>query len=255
MNITFKSNSFGETYMDLPQFIALDEARNQYNISKSSVDGDAYFQALINILDLIITYAADVFKGKIFSDEHLISQVFLTETDFKNENTYKQYIRFSLYLASDYASTMKNNILSRKYLNRYECLSHLIESDFEWLIAQYEICFKGADEIVVLHGSAPDLTPRQILFATNQLFYLEETPKISDLDFRNIKPYMMFLLRQLLELLGKNLIGYQNIIDKNGRIVPKMTQVAWQFLHKGNNGEKWKIEIPLPLHCIVKLNK
>lgn len=255
MTITFKSTPFGGSYMDIRELQALDAAREQYMKTKALTDGDTYFQSIISVMDWMITYAQDVFNGKQYDDEHLIPKVFVAESDIKKKNTYKDYIRCSLYIAADYAKTMKNKILQRPYLDRYENLTFQIESDFEWLIAQYEYCFKGANDVHVLHGSSPDLMPRQILFAANNLYYLEDVPKVEDLDFRNMKPYMMFHLRQLLELLGKNLIGYRNITDKSGRIVPKMTQVSWQFLDESSKDAKWNLTMPLSLKCVVKISK
>lgn len=241
--------------MDVTEFQSLDKARNKFSTTKDDADGDAYFNAIINLLDWVISYANDVFKGKKYSDEHLIPQVFVTEADIQKQASYNQYIRHCLYIAADYAETMKTCILKREHLNRYDSLTLQMESDFEWLIAQYECCVNGAKDVEVMHGSAPDLMPRQILFAANNLYYLEEAQHVEDLDFRNMKPYMMFHLRQLLELLGKNLIGYRNITDKSGRIVPKMTQVSWQFLDECSKDAKWDVQLPLPLQCIVRLSK
>lgn len=241
--------------MDIMELQALDVARDLYKKSKATEDGDAYFQAIIGVMDWMITYANDVFKGQKYDDEHLIPIVFVSEADIKKENTYKQYIRYCLYIAADYAETMKSQVLQRAHLDRYENLTYQIESDFEWLVAMFECCFKGAKDVEVMHGSAPDVMPRQILLAAKNLYYLEDVPQVEDLDFRNMKPYMMFHLRQLLELLGKNLIGYRNITDKNGRIVPKMTQVAWQFLDESSKGAKWSLQMPLQLSTVVKLSK
>lgn len=241
--------------MEIRELQALDAARELYKKTKATADGDAYFQAIVGVMDWMIAYANDVFNGQRYDDEHLIPIIFMSETDIKSENAYKQYIRHCLYIAADYAETMKSNILKRAHLDRYETLTFQIVSDFEWLVARFECCFRGAKDVAVMHGSAQDLMPRQILFAANNLYYLEDIPGMEDLDFRNMKPYMMFHLRQLLELLGKNLIGYRNITDKTGRIVPKMTQVSWQFLDEKSKGAKWNLQLPLQLSSVVKLSK
>lgn len=255
MELSYKPYPLGGSYMDIKELQALDTAREQYKKTKVAADGDAYFQAIINVMDWLIAYAKDVFNGQKYDDEHLIPIVFVSEADIKKENAYKQYIRHCLYIASDYAESMKDKVLQRDHLDRYETLTYQIESDFEWLVARYECCFKGAKDVEVMHGSAPDLMPRQILFATNNLYYLEDVPQVEDLDFRNMKPYMMFHLRQLLELLGKNLIGYRNITDKSGRIVPKMTQVSWQFLYERSKAAMWSLKMPLSLNGVVRISK
>ena len=178
--------------MEIKEMSALDAARVQYKNTKAAAGGDTYFQAIIDVLDWMIRYAKDVFNGQKYDEEHLIPIVFVSEADIKKENAYKQYIRHCLYIAADYAETMKSKVLQRAHLDRYENLTYQIESDFEWLVARYECCFKGGNNVEVMHGSAPDVMPRQILFNANNLYYLEDVPQVDDLDFRNMKPYMMF---------------------------------------------------------------
>lgn len=255
MTISFKPYLGGGVVMDVPEMETLYKTREQYKKSKSVVDGDAYFNAIIGLLDWLIVYTQDVFQGKTYSDEHLIMKVFIADADIKNENIYKEYIRHCLYIAADYATCMKDNILCRDHLDRYDGLTYQMVYDIEWIVAHYEFYFKHTDEIHISHWSRPSLSPKQIMELANNLYYIEELPKVEDLDFRNMKPYMQFQLRQLLEILGKNLIGYKQIVDKDGRVVPKFTQVAWNFLDSYSKNGKWSVELPLPIRCVVRISK
>lgn len=255
MTIVYKNNPGGGVFMDVSEIETLYKSREQYKKSKETIDGDAYFNAINGMLDWLITYARDVFQGKIYSDEHLIMNVFISDADMKNESAFKEYIRHCLYIAADYATCMKNNILSRDHLDRYDDFTYQMVYDFEWIVAHYEYYFKHTDEIYLSHFSTPDLRPQKIMNLANNLFYIGELSNVEDLDFRNLKPYMQFQLRQLLELLGKNLIGYKQIVDKDGHVVPKFTQVAWNFLDSYSNSGKWSIELPLPIKCIARISR
>ena len=255
MKISFNNYPEVGLVMDIPEQKALDDSRQKYKDTGAVSDGDAYYQSIINLLDWLIAYAKDVFNGRTYTDEHLILKVFITDADIKNENIFKEYIRHCLYIAADYADCMKNNILQRNHLDRYEGLTYQLEYDFEWIVAHYEYYFKKTDEIHLSHWSRPSLPPKKIMELANNLYYIEELPKVEDLDFRNLRPYMQFQLRQLLELLGKNLIGYMQIVDKNGHSVPKFTQVAWNFLDSYSKNGKWSVELPLPIKCVARISR
>lgn len=255
MNINFINYPDGGLVMDIPEFKSLDDRRQKYKDTGTVSDGDAYYQSIINLLDWVIAYAKDVFNGQTYSDEHLILKVFITDADIKNENIYKEYIRHCLYIAADYADCMKNNILQRNHLDRYEGLTHQLEYDFEWIVAHYEIYFRHRDKIQLSHWSRPSLPPQKIMELANNLFYIEELSSVEDLDFRNLKSYMQFQLRQLLELIGKNLIGYRQILDQDGHIVPKFTQIAWNFLDSYAKKGMWTVSLPLPIKCVARLSR
>lgn len=255
MNITFKSSPQGELYMDIQELRNLDKTREQYHNTGYTSDGDAYFQSILDLMDWMVAYAKDVFREQTFSDEHLILKVFITDADIKNEKIFKEYIRHCLYLAAVYADTLKKNILRRDHIDKYRALTHQIEYDFEWIVAHYEFFFKKSGDIQLCHWSSPKLSPSEIGRLANNLFYLEDLSQVEDLDFRGMKPYTMFLLRQLLEILGNNLIGYDKIVDKDGHNVPKFTQVAWNFLDSNANLGKWSVYLPLPIKCIAKISR
>jgi hypothetical protein len=74
------------------------------------------------------------------------------------------------------------------------------------------------------------------------------------LYLRDLKPAVMFHIRQLLEVFGRNLIGYYSIDDKNGNPIKKFTQVAWEFLKEEIKRPTPRIEFPFNLHMILAIN-
>ena len=65
----------------------------------------------------------------------------------------------------------------------------------------------------------------------------------------------MFQIRQLLEVFGKNLLGYYSISDKNGVEVKKFTHVAWDFIHNENKKKTSRIKCPFDTQMILFISK
>lgn len=45
------------------------------------------------------------------------------------------------------------------------------------------------------------------------MFWMETIPSIDKLSFRDIRPHIQILIRQALEMLFKQIIGYIDIVD------------------------------------------
>lgn len=45
------------------------------------------------------------------------------------------------------------------------------------------------------------------------MFWMETIPSIDNLSFRDIRPHIQILIRQALEMLFKQIIGYVDIVD------------------------------------------
>ena len=50
------------------------------------------------------------------------------------------------------------------------------------------------------------------MFSMYELFWIESSD-FSKFDYRDIKPNTMFVIRQFLEILWKNVLGYESIVD------------------------------------------
>lgn len=99
------------------------------------------------------------------------------------------------------------------------------------------------------------LSVSDIYSSIKELFFIEKSNGIEDLYLRDLKPVVMFQIRQLLEIYGKNLIGYNLILDENGVPIKKFTQIAWEFIKKEVKDKNSRIEIPFDIDVIISLNK
>ena len=160
-----------------------------------------------------------------------------------------------LFISKEYIEYLKNSI-KNKYIHRYKEVISSLYCDLEWLIVKVESHInKYPNKIVITSGRRPYLNTYDIFSSINNLFFIEEYDKIDDLYLRDLKPVVMFQIRQLLEIYGKNLIGYNSILDKNSTPIKKFTQVAWEFIKIEVKNKNSRIEIPFDIDVIISLNK
>ena len=230
-------------------------------VSKS---GDAYFKNTADLtlqqqlfadltafLAYFISYADGVFKGRAYSFDHVAPQLFVTK--FKSDQQYKQYLRSSLYAAKLYAEQLQNELKAPDMINCKEFI-YIIMSDYEWLLAEYETVCCGNCVTGLTFYSRRSMNVMDLKWGAKQLMFLEQTQALARVDFRNIKPIVMFAVRQTVEVLGKNLVGFEEIDDKDGHPIHQFTQVAWTFLHEMEKQGKILVQLPMKAATVEALN-
>lgn len=223
------------------------------NANPTQTDRQNYYDAFVKYFDFVMQYCQTELNGKTYPYDHIIPQVFVYE--IKTEQAYKQYWRCSLYCALLYMQFLKSYI-NICYLERYKTLRLNLICDIELLFAQYEHHNKNfSGNIELSCGARKDVSTLDMLWVLRELNSIENIPDIKNLSLRDIKPYQMFVIRQILERIGKNAIGYDQIVDKNGKIVPKFTQISWEFLNEYSKCTSWKISTPISISSIHLLNK
>lgn len=252
MNINYKTTQIGSTYMDIMELTNLDASFDNFQKNRTdSIAQKIYYNDIIAFIDFCIKYATDVFNQQSYSFDHVIPQLFVTK--FKSDCQYKQYLRYALYAGMLYAKKLKEE-LDIDDIDNLDELTLTLCSDYEWLIGQYEYVVKKVPPFNIRHGSRNSLNVMDIKFGANQLMFAELTKSLKNFDYRNTKPYVMFMVRQCLEMLGKNMIGYDCIRYTNGSPIHKFTQVAWDFLHEMERQNKELIKLPFKASSIHQLN-
>lgn len=231
---------------------SLQECRKSKEDEKScSLLNDAY----VNYLKWLKEYSKNELKNKSFAVDDVASIVFETKPITKRQNKEK-FFRYSLFILGLYADDLMNRPNTNKKIVRYETLVYNLLSDAENVIAGYiELKLHDNQAVELCIGSRPNIEPDEILRACCQLFYIEEAISIDELDVRNLKPYMVFNIRQLLERVGENIIGYAQITDNNDKPIHKFTQIAWEFLEERNTKGGWELKLPYSIKTISKINK
>lgn len=223
----------------------LSNKNNYYNRKK-------LFVAYTNFLDWFITFTDE---ERLFRRQYSIDEV-VNNLFVKKQVIDTQYIRFLLFSAKFYAETLRQNAKMTCVKNYLKSIYFFIY-DVEELVRINEIHRKKRTTLTIIPkgGYRPYITPQEIKTAANELVFLNEHIYVSDIDFRNISPCASLLIRQCMELLGKNMIGFSSIHNSQG-LIKKMTQIAWNFFfEKGLRGADWSVTLPVELSAIKKINQ
>lgn len=202
-----------------------------------------------------LDYSKDLTKGKTLSVDKIADMVFSTEE--MKRTKFKQFLYKSLYAAIEYIKYLKN-VVTDKNVCKFKDSIIDVFIDYEWLIMNIELYYKelsdDGDSVQLATGSRKNMNTMDMLNSLRQIYYIETLDKITDLYLRDLKPLMIFQIRQLLELLGKNIIGYDRITDEGGIEIKKFTQVSWDFIKKESGKKVWLITFPCQLSSIDKIN-
>ncbi len=245
----------GDVKMEIPALEKVIDRTQRYETVPNWTNKNGYFKAYVSFLDWVIQYVdSEIGASKNYSIDKLISTVFNPKNITKVQ--WVRQLDYYMYLCKLYAEKLKSQA-SIKNVPSYIKSVWLYVSDVENLVAVYEMEKKKTTTIFpsLTIGVRSQITTLDLKFAANELTYLNEVDKIEHLDFRDIQPCSIMVIRQALELLGKNLIGYINITDTNGGIVKQMTQIAWSFLKDNMGKSSWNISMPIQLSNILKVNK
>lgn len=251
--MNFRKTITGEYIMDIPERDNLCRALNSFGTHKSGkVERDHLFDCLIKYVDYLIGYCAAEIKGASYGFDHVVPQLF--ELNIKKEQQWKQYLKYSLYALQQYLVCLKAHKLHRKNVGRYHNFVLMLTSDVEWLVTNYEQDYKKSiTQLKPTCFASRQLCSRELVWAMNELFFIDDCDDLASFDMRDVKPNFMFIVRQLLETLGNNLIGFSCIVDSNNKPIHKFTQVSWDYLAQSKVAKQC-VSLPFKVSTIRKVN-
>lgn len=249
--IPIRTTSTGN-FLEIHELKSLSESQFQFfrNTTDSALRQKVYGD-LLGFMRYCVDYADKVLKGATYGFDHVAPQLFVTR--FSNDAQYKSYLRYALYAAKLYAEKLITAVKLDDIENCEELIMTIM-ADYEWLLAEYERCYYGNMVSCVCHGSRRSMNPLDLKFSAYQLMFSEQTSDLKHFDYRNTKPVVMFIVRQCLELLGKNIIGFEDIIDVAGNPIHQFTQISWAFLHDMEKQGKVLVKLPMKavsVHALV----
>lgn len=205
--------------------------------------------------------------SKSDDDKVAITLLCLKEKNFTEPNFLQEYSKCELYAMH----ALCNDLLDTKRhedAKRYESLMLDIIGDIQCVIARYEKYHAKDKEnipkrkITVGRRASIDLNDRREVIKS--MFWLEQVPDISKLSVRDIRPHAQIIIRQALEMIFKQIIGYADILNKTGQRDRKSTQVGCEFIlsykekQPANTcvacGNGWSLKMPIPIKTIEMLN-
>ena len=208
------------------------------------------YNEFVNLLDSIISFRNQEMNGKVYSDDD-IAIVLLSLKGFNPDNYSKaiEPLKIHLYTLGKFAEKLKTEI-NIQYTERYKTLFLDVMTDTQNVLSVYEYVsalgkykqqlgrFKacGGTEPTkpqirtVNIGRNPNINLFDRRTMINSVFWLEQHPDIKDLPFRDLRPHAAILIRQALEIMWRNAIGYCRIKNQNGDTLKQFTQIGWKFI-------------------------
>jgi hypothetical protein len=213
-----------------------------------------FFDKCILFFDWYISYVEKIIpKNKEYSSKKICDNIF--RSSLKNDRQIEDYLKSHLFISKQYVEYLKSNI-KLDNIHRYKHNLINLKTDLKKIITYWEFfSSKDTSKISLMGGRNHYLSVSDIYSSIKELFFIERSDRIEDLYLRDLKPVVMFQIRQLLEIYGKNLIGYDLILDEDGAPIKKFTQIAWEFIKKEVKNKDSRIEIPFDIDVIISLNK
>ena len=254
--ISTKPTHDGGIQLILPELDVVYAAYDQYYIKKDVGVGSELFDRTIALIDWFNKYTEEVLQGKTYTLSHLVKMLF-EEREPKNDTEIADRFRYQMYAERDYLQDFAS-MLKVGHIDAFKeaFWDTFVNVEFiVWGVEQY-IWKCPLSKVIFRFGSRTTLSVSDIHSAMHGLFYIEALSGIKDIYLRDLKPNVVFQIRQILEKIGKNIIGYSSIVDQHGKIVKKHTQVAWKFIDQKNREKNtaWKIELPIEQSVVLKVN-
>jgi hypothetical protein len=241
-------------YLDVPEMESYRKHHHKFlydrDVSKHSKS--AYYKSSVNYLNWYISYCDEFLMGKTFKEREVCLCVFAGK--IKSVAHRKEYITKCLYISKQYAQHLLSKI-TLKNIHKYEHTISNFEIDLEDLIAQSQVHLKGVYSVRVYSWRRKVLDPWEIWTAAQSVFNIEDIESVDELHLRDVKPVVIFQIRQLLEIYGKNTLGYWGIFNKDGTPVKKHTHIAWEFIKVELKKDKPRIKFPFDVHVIDAIYK
>lgn len=241
------------------------------------------FSEFNELLTLFCKYVANVLMGKTYSDETAAPLLLTKGIDINDTKRAEEPLRVHLYILSQFAKEL-NKVLKKEYSERYKTLYLDTMTDIQAVVGAYEyvLAVKSYKKQCCLFqlgkasnppkpqlkkntiGRNPEISAFDRKHVINFLFWAELFDNIDQLSFRDLRPHSAILIRQALELIWHNVIGYEKIIDSNGNILKQFTQVGWNFIREYKNktnptmasgtDNSWSIILPISINTIHLVN-
>lgn len=250
---------FKETKFDADNYkvLVMDEWRSvlQYqNHPKTTKARKAYKKKVDAFFDWFISYADTILPSKKYKDETILP-ILLPLKPLKSTTNLRAHFRYKLYLIRDYILHIKS-VLNHSNVDRYNNEINSLGCEIDYCICAFNSLTDVTTKYKPHTGISYTLRVFDIFSAANELLYIEEATDISDIYLRDLKPNVIFQMRQFLEILGKHIIGYKDIKNSStGESIHKFTQIAWEFIEGYNNKSNWSIDLPLGQTLITRINK
>lgn len=253
--ITFKTVNDGTNTINVLVMDEWNDAFRYRNHPKTKKARISYRKKVFAFFDWFLAYANSVLPPKPYKEEPMLP-ILLPLKNIQSKTNLISHYRYKIYILRDYIIHLKN-VMTQLTVNRYEHELLFLSSEIDFNICALETLNSRTGTVYTPHiYSSNELLIRDIMSAANELLYIEEAPDIANIYLRDLKPNVIFQLRQFIEILGKKVLGFEDIRNTaTSEPIHKFTQIAWEFIEAKNGKSNWKIDFPVDQNIIVRINK
>lgn len=220
---------------------------------KSYYRKKVYLTKSLKLIDWHCTYCESKLNGKTYKVKG-IAEIVLRPYH-KAGNDYKEFLKKNIFLLAEYGKHLCD-VISIKNIAKYETAITEFAIDAEQLMAEFEVNHEQSiASITLTSGRNKLLNPRDIYMTAKTIFHIEQLKSVEDLYLRDLKPVVMFQIRQLLEVYGKRILGFYTITDINDNPIKKFTHISWEFLKYELKNEKPRVSFPFDFHTMTIILK
>ncbi len=176
-------------------------------------------------------------------DRQLIDVV-LSKNDLSDRNTFQKH----LFAANATFQRLFKHVFPANIYLHSHMIKILLYDIYALIYIAEDFENKG---ILFQWGSRYEQSGREIYDASRVVFYLQSV-ETKTAYLREITPASIFLIRQALEVIGKNSLGIHSITSKNKQRY-KNTQVAWEYISLDQKSRTPKIILPIDIHIVNKI--
>lgn len=232
-------------------------------------DYDEMLRRLISVMDQNIQLISQMNDVSQMNDDIAANFIFNCNHDNIDFGTRKQLAVSLIYAMRKMCNEIKQSIKTQ-YAPRYQNIALELIIDMTDFFNEY--CYTHWDKCDINNyvpfpnkvGRRSSLNLNDQREVIRSMFWMETIPSIDKLSFRDIRPHIQILIRQALEMLFKQIIGYIDIVDLNGNRNKKFTQIGAKFLANYRNkripsgciisGDGWDIELNMSIKTLERLN-
>ncbi|MBS1635376.1 MAG: hypothetical protein JST26_05590 [Bacteroidetes bacterium] len=182
------------------------------------------------------------FARNPIQDRHVID-IILSKNNFSQPQVFQKHI---------YAANVTfQRLFKVVFASNIKTHSHIIQTllfDINPIIAKAEDFEQYGDSLN--YGHRDEQIGREIFDAARAIFYIQAVDT-SKAYLREISPVSIFMIRQSLEVLGKNVLGFSAIKGRPQRY--KNTNVAWSYIQKELTKPTPNILLPIEFSIIWKI--
>jgi hypothetical protein len=210
------------------------------------------FKAFIEAFALL---NSEINKNKQYSERELADYVFLTRINRNDAVLLKNYLKRRFYVANSYLQYLFGTVDQLTIQKHFDSLQLMCTdySELLELIYHYKIS-EPKEKFERLRWRRKTKHLFQLYNDAQKFFNMLEFNNIEGVKFYDLEPYSIFAMRQLIEEMGKGILGIVSITDSNGN-PSKNTTAPWDFIKEEVKKANKRIFLNFDIYTVINIEK